>query len=82
MEECENLCDRLTILVKGRMQCIGTAQHLKQMYAQGFSILVKVSDTATYDALEMLKNRITDEFNQRCVLKDLHKVNFEIGLGL
>lgn len=75
MEECENLCDRLTILVKGRMQCIGTAQHLKQTYAQGFSVLVKISDTATEDALCSLKRNIEKEFNEQCVLKDEHRVS-------
>lgn len=29
MEECEALCDRLTIMVNGRLTCIGSPQHLK-----------------------------------------------------
>ena len=29
MEECEALCTRITIMVNGRMVCLGTAQELK-----------------------------------------------------
>lgn len=29
MEECEALCTRLAIMVKGTFQCMGTIQHLK-----------------------------------------------------
>ena len=29
MEECEALCTRIGIMVGGRMQCLGSAQHLK-----------------------------------------------------
>lgn len=29
MEECEALCTRLAIMVKGTFQCLGTIQHLK-----------------------------------------------------
>lgn len=30
MEECEALCARLTIMVNGRLTCIGSPHHLKQ----------------------------------------------------
>lgn len=29
MEECEALCTRLAIMVRGTFQCLGTIQHLK-----------------------------------------------------
>ena len=29
MEECEALCDRLAIMVKGSFQCLGGPQHIK-----------------------------------------------------
>ncbi|KAG1714023.1 ATP-binding cassette sub-family A member 3 [Nymphon striatum] len=38
MEECEALCDRLTIMVKGKLQCIGTIPHLKNKFGQGYTI--------------------------------------------
>lgn len=80
MEECENLCDRLTIMSKGRMKCIGTAQHLKQRYAQGFSILIKTRERPAEEEerlIGVLKNNMNELFGQQfCVLKDEHKVSF------
>jgi ABC-type multidrug transport system ATPase subunit len=42
MEECEALCTRLTIMVGGRMRCIGSLQHLKERFGQGFTAMVKM----------------------------------------
>lgn len=38
MEECEALCERLCIMVGGRMRCIGTTTHLKNRYGQGYQL--------------------------------------------
>ncbi|XP_059164211.1 phospholipid-transporting ATPase ABCA3-like [Physella acuta] len=40
MEECELLCTRLTIMVGGKLMCLGSPQHLKTKYAQGYTITV------------------------------------------
>lgn len=40
MEECEAVCDRLGIMVGGRLRCIGTSQHLKEVFGGGYSIEV------------------------------------------
>ncbi|KAG6447126.1 ATP-binding cassette sub-family A member 2 [Manduca sexta] len=42
MEECEALCSRLTIMVNGRFQCLGTPQHLKNIFSQGFTLTIKL----------------------------------------
>jgi len=36
MEEAEALSTRLGIMVKGNFQCIGTPQHIKSKYGEGF----------------------------------------------
>lgn len=40
MEECEAVCDRLGIMVGGRLRCIGTSQHLKEVFGGGYSVEV------------------------------------------
>lgn len=40
MEECEAVCDRLGIMVGGRLRCLGTSQHLKGRFGGGYSIEV------------------------------------------
>jgi ABC-type uncharacterized transport system ATPase subunit len=42
MEECEALCSRLGIMVGGRLRCLGSPQHLKNRYGQGFLNEVKL----------------------------------------
>lgn len=34
MEECEALCQRIGIMVSGRLRCLGTAQHLRSVYGE------------------------------------------------
>ena len=42
MEECEALCDRLAIMVNGQFKCFGSVSHLKNKFAQGFTIITKL----------------------------------------
>ena len=43
MEECEALCTRLVIMVNGQFKCIGSIQHLKSRFGQGYTIMMKIS---------------------------------------
>lgn len=49
MEECEALCTRLTVLVNGDAKCLGSVQHLKNKFTQGFELKVKVPSTGDYE---------------------------------
>ena len=40
MEECENLCTKLGIMVSGQFQCFGNIQYLKSKYGRGYSRLI------------------------------------------
>ncbi|XP_065191638.1 phospholipid-transporting ATPase ABCA3-like [Sycon ciliatum] len=42
MEECEALCTRLAIMVNGQFKCLGSIQHLKSKFGQGYTIMLKV----------------------------------------
>ncbi|XP_060629951.2 retinal-specific phospholipid-transporting ATPase ABCA4 isoform X1 [Anolis sagrei] len=42
MEECEALCTRLAIMVKGTFKCLGTIQHLKYKYGDGYIVTMKM----------------------------------------
>jgi len=87
MEECEALCDRLAIMVNGQFQCFGTNNHLKNKFAQGFTILTKLKasagaeasedDTASKDAenANQLKEFVSANLTN-VEVKDEHKVSF------
>lgn len=42
MEEAEALCDRMTIMVKGRLKCIGSSTHIKNKFGEGYELEIKV----------------------------------------
>ncbi|KAM9386154.1 phospholipid-transporting ATPase ABCA1 [Pholidichthys leucotaenia] len=47
MEECEALCTRMAIMVNGRFQCLGSVQHLKNRFGDGYTIILRLADTKT-----------------------------------
>ncbi|XP_032730825.1 ATP-binding cassette sub-family A member 13 [Lontra canadensis] len=40
MEECEALCTRLAIMVKGSFRCLGSPQHIKDRFGDGYSVKI------------------------------------------
>ena len=47
MEECEALCTRLAIMVNGEFKCLGSTQHLKNKFGEGFLLTVKLKRFST-----------------------------------
>ncbi|XP_051767983.1 LOW QUALITY PROTEIN: phospholipid-transporting ATPase ABCA1 [Ctenopharyngodon idella] len=47
MEECEALCTRMAIMVNGRFQCLGSVQHLKNRFGDGYTIILRLSTPST-----------------------------------
>ncbi|KAL7855647.1 hypothetical protein AOLI_G00192510 [Acnodon oligacanthus] len=44
MEECEALCTRMAIMVNGQFKCLGSIQHLKSRFGDGYTVIVRVQD--------------------------------------
>eukprot|EP00117_Sycon_ciliatum_P024802 scpid23171/ scgid5675/ ATP-binding cassette sub-family A member 1; ATP-binding cassette transporter 1; Cholesterol efflux regulatory protein len=42
MEECEALCNRLSIMVNGEFRCIGSPQHLKDKFGTGYTVTLRL----------------------------------------
>lgn len=42
MDECEAICTRLAIMVNGAFQCLGSPQHIKSKFADGYVLTVKI----------------------------------------
>lgn len=76
MEECEALCSRLGIMVNGQLQCLGGVQHLKNKFAQGYSLSLKLKPHVPVESDEL--NKLSEEITKRfmpCTIKDKHQVN-------
>ena len=73
MEECEALCTRLAIMVDGRFQCIGTAQHLKNKFSEGYQInLVSGRNVPDKEANVQGLKKFTAECFPDAVLLEAH----------
>ncbi|XP_019750907.1 uncharacterized protein abca12 [Hippocampus comes] len=47
MEECEALCGRLAIMVKGQFRCLGSLQHIKNRFGSGFTVKMYLAQSAS-----------------------------------
>ncbi|TGZ53371.1 phospholipid-transporting ATPase ABCA3 [Temnothorax longispinosus] len=68
MEECEALCNRLVIMVKGELVCIGASQELKQRFGAGYDIHIKLNPNRTDEDVNNIKNVI--ESTLTCDIRD------------
>ncbi|GLD52651.1 ATP-binding cassette sub-family A member 12-like protein, partial [Lates japonicus] len=71
MEECEALCSRLAIMVKGQFRCLGSLQHIKN---SGFTVKMYLAD-ASCDA-EAITGFMQRRFPST-YLKDQHSAMVE-----
>jgi ATP-binding cassette, subfamily A (ABC1), member 3 len=61
MDECEALCTKIGIMVKGEFHCLGSVQHLKNKYSKGFILTVKM-DQDDDNLMRQIKDRIESNF--------------------
>ncbi|XP_045632438.1 phospholipid-transporting ATPase ABCA3-like [Ursus americanus] len=62
MEECEALCTRLAIMVKGRFKCLGSPQHLKNKFGNAYTLTAKIKFGNNEDKLEKFKEFMAATF--------------------
>lgn len=68
MEECEALCNRLVIMVKGQLVCVGASQELKQRFGAGYDIHIKLNPSRTDDDVSAIKRIV--ESSLSCEIRD------------
>ena len=59
MEECEVLCSRLAVMVNGRLRCLGSAQHLKNRFGDGYTMIVRMRGDVIERDVVAIKQFIT-----------------------
>nr|XP_034973105.1 phospholipid-transporting ATPase ABCA7 [Zootoca vivipara] len=75
MEECEALCTRMAIMVNGRFRCLGSVQHLKNKFGDGYTIVLRVSSAD----LGPVEEFIQDSF-PGIILKEKHHCTLQYQL--
>ncbi|XP_030389946.1 ATP-binding cassette sub-family A member 10-like [Gopherus evgoodei] len=58
MKEAEALCDRVAIMVSGKLHCIGSIQYLKSKFGKGYLLEIKVKDPEQVDLIHAEITRI------------------------
>ncbi len=58
MEEAEALSTRIAIIVKGKLRCIGTPQHLKSKFGEGFELEVKLRSPLPAELQALAQQRL------------------------
>jgi len=73
MEECDALCTRIAIMVNGQLKCLGSPQHLKSKFGDGYTLIAKVvSHTSGHDVDVGPLCRHMERIFPGSLLKDVH----------
>lgn len=57
MEECEILCGRLAIMVSGQFECLGSPQHLKDKYGEGYMVSLRVDQDFQSELIKQVQSQ-------------------------
>ncbi|KAG4071964.1 hypothetical protein HA402_006125 [Bradysia odoriphaga] len=71
MDECEALCTRLAIMVNGEFKCLGSVQHLKNKFSQGFNLTIKVRKNLSIGN----QTNLTNGFHEHNGLRPVNSIN-------
>jgi len=72
MEEAEALCTRVGIMIHGRLRCLGSVQHLKSSFVDGYTISIHCASNLSRQAIDDLVDRISKETLPGSELKERH----------
>lgn len=79
MEECEALCTRLAIMVNGRFKCLGSIQHLKTRFGDGYTISLRLKGP-NYDSSQRQAQRFIQQHFPEAEIKECHYNLLQIEL--
>ncbi|GIY08391.1 phospholipid-transporting ATPase ABCA1 [Caerostris darwini] len=79
MEECEALCTRLAIMVNGQFRCLGSIQHLKNKYGNGYTLTLRVANAPS--KMEDVRRFIESTFGSSACLQEQHLNQMEYQLA-
>lgn len=78
MEECEALCNRLAIMVNGSFKCLGSVQHLKDRFGEGYMIVIRCQTKSLTAIMEYM----SDTFPEALLTEHHHNVlQYQINSG-
>lgn len=74
MEEAEALCDRLAIMTKGMIRCVGTPTHLRNKFGSGYRLELLLVDKRDDTRVSVVTD-ITAQFSKAILKKNESRMN-------
>jgi len=71
MEEAQTLCNRLTILINGRLVCLGSPEYLRMKYARSYLFEVQTADEQKQDQQEQDQDKNQNKVHQLLFDKEI-----------
>ncbi|KAG0200928.1 hypothetical protein BGX28_006153 [Mortierella sp. GBA30] len=81
MEEADILSDRIAIMTGGRLRCIGSSLHLKELYGTGFRLDVTSKAGRLEEACRSIQGTVLKDFKFKRVDKFTNSTTFEFELN-
>ena len=84
MDEAETLCDRIGIILKGKIRCLGSQYKLKVNYGKGFKLCINLkpftvesnyNNNIINDSVKENKNEIMGFFFDKDKIKEQNRIN-------
>ncbi|KAF2894182.1 hypothetical protein ILUMI_11989 [Ignelater luminosus] len=79
MEECEALCTRLAIMVNGNFKCIGSTQHLKSRFSEGYTLIIRIKKRegpteSHYAIVKSIENFVKENFRSAIIREEHYEL--------
>ncbi|OUM60433.1 hypothetical protein PIROE2DRAFT_46239 [Piromyces sp. E2] len=79
MEEAELLCNRIAIMIKGKLRCIGSPEHLKMKFGNTYILDVHSQDVEKFHQEVVVQGHLFDEKSSYSREdKSFHRVKYEV----
>jgi len=78
MEEAELLCNRIAIMIHGKLQCIGSPEHIKMKYGNTYILDVHTKDIAQFHQEVVLNRNLFGNAQYKKEDKSLQRVKYEV----
>ncbi|OUM67196.1 hypothetical protein PIROE2DRAFT_40267 [Piromyces sp. E2] len=78
MEEAELLCNRIGIMVNGKLQCIGSPEHIKMKYGKTYILDVYTEDVERFHSEMVEGQKLFDNCRYKREIKSQQHVNYEV----
>ncbi|OUM58141.1 hypothetical protein PIROE2DRAFT_48194 [Piromyces sp. E2] len=80
MEEAENLCDRLGILVNGRLVCIGSPEHIKMKYGEDYILELQSTDIEKFHEKVVVQEKLFGDCSYTMERSSHNRMKYEVKM--